>query len=188
MHPERKFVPVTLHRKLIAFVSLPLALIILTPQASVAQTLESQAAFPHQGKSPYAVTDGSTCAGDAQSYASVEIKRGGVSYGTVDLRLSYDCLSMWARVTLKSTLGANYYANAYVKAYNNALNEVGRFNCDSANGNGHVITGQSTCYTPMWEWTYLGMEGSKAEGYIYHKNTSGVWEIFAFGQTLVNPI
>ncbi|MFF2619376.1 DUF2690 domain-containing protein [Kitasatospora sp. NPDC058046] len=156
----------------------PLAVLPLLCLATPAQA--AQRANPYAGKSPYAVIGGRTCASDSKTKETAEIVRGDGVYGIVYLRQNSRCSTLWAFVNFGAKLHANEFGNAYIQRLYPPNNTIVTFNCDTANGNGHVRAGQVTCYTPMMnndDYLY------RAEGALYHKNSAGKWVQYAFGKT-----
>ncbi|QII51560.1 DUF2690 domain-containing protein [Bacillus paralicheniformis] len=66
-------------------------------------------------------------------------------FGIGELKFSSVCKTAWAKMTLGKAAPSGLEANAYVKR-----NTDGKeLSCSSAGGNGKVLPGQASCYTPM---------------------------------------
>lgn len=64
---------------------------------------------------------------------------------TVNLRFSQACWSVWAEVTFNYALPPLHYGNGAV----HRLTDNTEYWCSDSGGNGTVLPGQSSCYTPM---------------------------------------
>lgn len=130
-----------------------------------------------EGKSPYTVWNGYSCAEDSgDSEYPAEIIGYDTVWGVVKKHHSFWCKTDWATVNFGGKLTSTEYGNAHIRT-NRGID----YTCDRAGGNGRVVTGQQTCYTPM---TFPAPgEEYWAEGYQYLKNSKGAWYMAGFGKT-----
>lgn len=114
------------------------------------------------GKSP--VSTG--CENDAiteYTYANPYNYIGGGLIATVYLRFSRACQATWAKVVFNQALASGHYGDATITRDDSTRK---RYHCDDTGGNGWVLPGQTSCYTPMlgdaypkrswassWYWT-----------------------------------
>ena len=146
---------------------------LLSCTLSVALGTNASAAPSYEQKSPYADFGGYRC-GD--SYATLdwrEIIGYDTVWGVVYLRYSRRCATIFAYVNFGGPLNSSEYGNAHVRGWNGE-----NYTCDTPGGNGRVVTGQTSCYTPMTT-DFNGW----VEGYYYSKNSSGGWVMKGFGTT-----
>lgn len=105
------------------------------------------AAASHEGQSP--ISTG--CDDTAFTASSASIKNGsGTTIGTIYLRYSSNCQTAWAKVVFNSSMPSGYYGNAFIHKYNSDKSiKLKSYDCASSGGNGKVLPGQTSCYTPM---------------------------------------
>ncbi|MDM5455398.1 DUF2690 domain-containing protein [Peribacillus butanolivorans] len=78
--------------------------------------------------------------------------RTGVKIGYVQLKGSAYCHTAWGYVKFYSAAPYNYYAKAIVNSYTNGTTRRTFTDCASSGGNGMVMKGQTSCYTPqLWD-------------------------------------
>lgn len=118
-------------------------------------------AASYNGQSP--VSTG--CANDAYTAVSTSVKKdNGTIVGTIQLRYSPSCKSAWTKITFNSALPSGYTGNAFIHQYNSDHSiKLRSYDCNSSGGNGKVLSGQTSCYTPMVD-DPVGYY-AKAEGY-----------------------
>ncbi|CAM3868991.1 YjfA family protein [Mesobacillus zeae] len=96
----------------------------------------------YDGKSPYYNDCASSATTKATSYL---INEKNEKIGVVELKFSSTCKTAWAKITMNNNVPSGFEANAEVTRNTDKK----RFSCDSAGGNGKVVAGQKSCYTPM---------------------------------------
>ncbi|MGN9866122.1 DUF2690 domain-containing protein [Bacillus swezeyi] len=119
----------------------------------------------YDGKSPYY----NNCASSGTTKATARlIDANNKQFGIVELKFSSVCKTAWAKITLDKAVPSGWEANAYVKR-----NTDGKeLNCSSSGGNGKVLPGQTSCYTPM---VYdLDPRSSYAMGRYYNPSTGAL--------------
>jgi hypothetical protein len=153
-----------------------IALILITLLScalSVALGANASAAPSYEKKSPYADFGGYRCGDSYITLDQREIIGYDTVWGVVYLRYSTRCATIFAYVKFGGPFNSSEYANAHVRGWNGE-----NYTCDTPGGNGRVVTGQTSCYTPMTT-DFNGW----AEGYYYAKNSSGGWVMKGFGTT-----
>jgi hypothetical protein len=150
-------------------------LAILAIVTLVQSTAPASAAAAYERQSPYTSYGSYRCADDATTVDQEEIIGYDTVWGVARLRRSHRCGTMWATVTYGGNLDASEYGNAHVRDDANL-----DYTCDTPGGNGHVTTGQSSCYTPMTVYTDIYVNW--AEGYHYVHN-GAAWSMVGFGGT-----
>ncbi|MFE4354298.1 DUF2690 domain-containing protein [Peribacillus butanolivorans] len=104
-------------------------------------------AASYNGKSP--VSTG--CQNDAYTAVSTSVKKdNGTIVGTIQVKYSPSCKSAWAKTTFNSALPSGYTGNAFIHQFNSDHSiKLRSYDCNSSGGNGKVLSGQKSCYTPM---------------------------------------
>ncbi|OIK16898.1 hypothetical protein BIV60_02425 [Bacillus sp. MUM 116] len=111
---------------------------------------EKAFALSYDGSNP--VSTG--CAKDAvtKSYSYI-VDRYDNAYGKVELKWSAKCRTSWGKITLYHAAPydkGSYYALATVWSYNsNGTTLRKSYNCADRGGNGVIMKGQTSCYTPQ---------------------------------------
>ncbi|GIN86781.1 hypothetical protein J6TS2_31670 [Heyndrickxia sporothermodurans] len=96
----------------------------------------------YDGKSPYY----NDCASSASTKASANlVNENNKKIGVVELKFSSTCKTAWAKITMDSKVPSGFEANAEVTRNTDGK----RLSCASSGGNGKVVAGQTSCYTPM---------------------------------------
>lgn len=96
----------------------------------------------YDGKSPYY----NNCASSATTKAYTNLLNGNnEKFGKVELKFSSTCKTAWAKITLDKPAASDWNANAWIKRNTDGK----QLSCDSSGGNGRVLVGQTSCYTPM---------------------------------------
>ncbi|MFF2448292.1 DUF2690 domain-containing protein [Neobacillus sp. NPDC058068] len=129
-------------------------------------------ALSYDGSNP--VSTG--CAKDAvtKSYSGIADRYDNI-YGKVELKWSAKCRTSWGKITLYRAAPydkGSYYALATVWSYNSNGTLRTRYNCADRGGNGAIMKGQTSCYTPQ---VYNGAGyKAKARGIINWDIASGM--------------
>ncbi|MDF9761402.1 hypothetical protein OKW24_003175 [Peribacillus simplex] len=141
-------------QKLLAFLSF---LVLSTMSFSIPNV----EAASYNGKSP--VSTG--CQNDAYTAVSTSVKKdNGTIVGTIQVKYSPSCKAAWAKTTFNSALPSGYTGNAFIHQYNSDHSiKLRSYDCNSSGGNGKVLSGQKSCYTPMVDDPVGNY--AKAEGY-----------------------
>ncbi|KON90335.1 hypothetical protein AF332_16100 [Sporosarcina globispora] len=96
----------------------------------------------YDGKSPYY----NNCASSASTKATANlINEKNEKIGIVELKFSATCKTAWSKITMNSKVTSGFEANAEITRNTDGK----RYSCDSTGGNGRVVAGQTSCYTPM---------------------------------------
>ena len=117
------------------------------------------------GRSP--ISTGCTQGAFTARSATSGFLSGGVME-TVNLRFNSTCQSAWAEITFNYALPSFHYGNGAI----HRLNDNTEYWCSDSGGNGSVLPGQSSCYTPM-----VGDSGtflSIADGFYW---VGGAWTL-----------
>ncbi|KON66457.1 hypothetical protein AKG34_26295 [Peribacillus butanolivorans] len=96
----------------------------------------------YDGKSP----NYNNCASSATTKKSTNLlNQNNQKIGKVELKFSSTCKTAWAKITMDKAVTKGYEANAEITRNTDGK----RYSCGSSGGNGKVVAGQTSCYTPM---------------------------------------
>lgn len=120
------------------------------------------------------------CTGSVLVSASyVRLFGGSPVTGSIQLRRD-SCYRYWGAIKMYQPMKKNTFAIAYIIRFNNGKKEK-PISCDNRGGNGRVVQGQTSCYTPR----VTGRPAQfrfVASGHEF-QNGGGGWTRVSWGQT-----